>query len=234
MNDTYLIINADDFGASTGINRGIWECHTRGVVTSTSLLVTGRAVQEAVDLSRDCPGLSVGLHWDIAGEGTRKIDRRDATAVRAAFHSQIDTFCTLMGRMPTHIDSHHHLHRTPELAPIMRALVEPLGVPLRCESAVQFVGGFYAQWEWMVTDLDHISVSALQNILHDEVQGGWTEVSCHPGYITPDFSAIYLHEREEEIRTLTNPCIRQTLDELGIQLVNYATYLTHHTPTLGV
>jgi len=86
----------------------------------------------------------------------------------------------------------------------------------------------------MVTDLDHISVSALQNILHDEVQGGWTEVSCHPGYITPDFSAIYLHEREEEIRTLTNPCIRQTLDELGIQLVNYATYLTHHTPTLGV
>src|SRR4051812_27720069 len=47
-----LIFNADDFGASTGVNRGILECHTRGVVTSTSLIVTGRAVQEAISMSR--------------------------------------------------------------------------------------------------------------------------------------------------------------------------------------
>jgi predicted glycoside hydrolase/deacetylase ChbG (UPF0249 family) len=60
--DKYLIINADDFGASAGINRGILDCHTRGVVTSTSLMVTGRSVREAVALSRDHPGLAVGLH----------------------------------------------------------------------------------------------------------------------------------------------------------------------------
>jgi chitin disaccharide deacetylase len=61
----YLTFNADDFGASTGINRGIVECHTRGVVTSASLMVEGRAVHEAVAISRDCPALSVGLHWDV-------------------------------------------------------------------------------------------------------------------------------------------------------------------------
>src|SRR5262245_9636601 len=65
----YLIINADDFGASVGINRGIVDSHTCGVVTSTSLMVTGRAVREAVVMTRDCPGLSLGLHWDISGEG---------------------------------------------------------------------------------------------------------------------------------------------------------------------
>ena len=54
----YLIINADDFGASVGVNRGIFESHTCGVVTSTSLMVTGRAACEAVAISRDCPGLS--------------------------------------------------------------------------------------------------------------------------------------------------------------------------------
>ena len=43
----FLIINADDLGASSGINRGIIECHTRGVLTSTSLMVTGRAALEA-------------------------------------------------------------------------------------------------------------------------------------------------------------------------------------------
>jgi predicted glycoside hydrolase/deacetylase ChbG (UPF0249 family) len=51
----FLIFNADDFGASTGVNRGILECHTRGVVSSTSLMVTGRAVREAVSISRDHP-----------------------------------------------------------------------------------------------------------------------------------------------------------------------------------
>ena len=55
--EKYLVINADDFGASVGINRGIVESHAKGVVTSTSLMVYGRAVQEAVALSREHPGL---------------------------------------------------------------------------------------------------------------------------------------------------------------------------------
>ena len=72
----YLIINADDFGASVGVNRGIFESHTRGVVTSTNLMVTGRAACEAVAISRDCPGLSLGLHWDVSGEGYESHGRR--------------------------------------------------------------------------------------------------------------------------------------------------------------
>ena len=70
----YLIINADDFGASRGLNRGILECHTCGVVTSASLMVTGRAVREAVSMSRDHPILAVGLHWDVCGEDERDFD----------------------------------------------------------------------------------------------------------------------------------------------------------------
>jgi len=57
----YLIINADDFGLSEGVNRGILESHTRGVVTSASLMVTGDAVHEAVALARDHPKLGVGF-----------------------------------------------------------------------------------------------------------------------------------------------------------------------------
>ena len=228
----YLIINADDFGASAGVNRGIAESHRRGVVTSTSLMVTGRAVREAVAMSRDCPGLSLGLHWDISGEGERKVDRSDPAALRDAFQCQVDAFYDLTGRMPTHIDSHHHLHRRTEILPVFRELVEPLGLPLRSEHGVHFIGGFYAQWEWMVTNLEYISVPTLQHILQEEVREGWTEVACHPGYVTPDFSSVYLQEREEEVRTLTDPRICQTIAALGIQLVNYTDYLAQHT--LGV
>src|SRR5262245_25656118 len=215
--DKYLVVNADDFGASTGVNRGILECHTRGVVTSTSLMVTGRAVAEAVAMSRDNPALAIGLHWDVCGEDEREFDTDDLPAVRDEFHR-------LLGRPPTHVDSHRHVHREEHLMPVFRELVAPLGVPLRDDGRVKFVGGFYAQWEWKVTNLEYVSVPFLQRLLREEVADGWTELSCHPGYRSPGYDSVYLAEREEEVRTLTDPRVRQTIAELGLRLVSYADY----------
>jgi predicted glycoside hydrolase/deacetylase ChbG (UPF0249 family) len=220
--DKFLIVNADDFGASTGVNRGILECHTCGVVTSTSLMVTGRAVAEAVSMSRDHPALAVGLHWDVWGEDERNFDLENLPAVRDEFRRQLEAFHRLLGRPPTHVDSHRHAHRRERLLPVFRELVSPLGVPLRSDGRVRFVGGFYAQWEWLVTNLDYVSVPFLQRLLREEVAEGWTELSCHPGYRSPDFSSVYLAEREVEVRTLTDPRVRQTIDDLGIRLVSYA------------
>jgi chitin disaccharide deacetylase len=225
--DKYLIINADDFGASVGLNRGILEAHTRGVVTSTSLTVRGGAAEEAAAMSRDCPRLSIGLHWDVWGEGEHTFDVTDLPAVRREFHRQVDEFHRLLGRLPTHIDSHHHVHRRPALIPVFRELVSPLRLPLRGEAGICFVGGFYAQWEHLVTDLEHVSVAALQRMLRDEVKPGWTELSCHPGHASPDFASVYLHEREAELRTLTSPAIRETIEALGIRLASYADYRPH-------
>jgi predicted glycoside hydrolase/deacetylase ChbG (UPF0249 family) len=222
--DKYLLINADDFGASAGINRGIRECHTRGVVTSTSLMVTGRAVAEAVSMSRDHPALAVGLHWDVCGEDERDFDFDNEADVRDEFRRQLDAFERLLGRLPTHVDSHRHAHLREHLLPVFRELVAPLGVPLRGDGGVRFIGGFYAQWEWLVTNLEYVSVPFLQRLLREEVVEGWTELSCHPGYRSPDFASVYLTEREAEARTLTDPDVRQTLDELGIRLASFADY----------
>ena len=221
-----LIVNADDFGASTGVNRGILECYTRGVVTSVSLIVTGRAVHEAVSMSREHPDLAVGLHWDVWGEDEREFDIDDIRAVQDEFHRQLDEFYRLLGRAPTHVDSHRHAHREERLMPMFTELVEPLGVPLRGDGRVRFVGGFYAQWQWMVTNLKYVSVPSLQRMLREEVGEGWTEFSCHPGYPSPDYAAVYYAEREAEVRTLTDPRIRRTAEELGIRLVSYADYKT--------
>ena len=108
--------------------------------------------------------------------------------------------------------------------PVLRELVAPLGVPLREDGRVRFVGGFYGQWEWKVTNLEYVSVPFLQQMLRKEVPLGWTEVSCHPGYASADYSPVYLTEREAEVRTLTDPRIQQTIAELGIRLVSYADY----------
>ena len=218
-----LIVNADDFGASRSINRGIVHCHVEGVVTSTSLMVTGRAAEDAAALARAHQGLAVGLHWDLdAEDGGERVAPDDPAAVRLELERQLDAFHTLMGRPPTHVDSHHHLHRRPEIAPIARELVAPMAVPLRGEGPVRFVGGFYGQWKWQVTDLDHVRPEFLTWILRNEVEEGWTEISCHPGYVTEDFSSVYLTEREVEIATLTDPRIRAEIDALDIRLASYA------------
>jgi len=220
----FLVVNADDFGYSPGVNRGIVECHRRGIVTSTSLMVTAKGTEEAVALSRANPELAIGLHWDVFGEDERRFDLDDVPAVRDEFHRQLELFHELLGRLPTHVDSHRHAHREEHLLPVFHELVEPLGVPLRGDGRVKFVGGFYAQWEWGVTELGHISVPFLQQMLRDEVAEGWTEFSCHPGYVSPDYRAVYLEEREAEVRTLTDPRIPATIEELGIELASYADY----------
>jgi predicted glycoside hydrolase/deacetylase ChbG (UPF0249 family) len=219
-----LIVNADDLGASAGVNYGIAECHRAGVVTSASLMVTGAAAADAVALSRANPQLAVGLHWDVIGEDERDLDLSDEPAVRREFAAQLERFHALMGRPPTHVDSHRHMHLKPEVRELFRQLVAPLGVPVRGDGRVHFIGGFYAQWEWGVTELEHVSVAALQRILAEEVGEGWTEVSCHPGYIMPGYRSTYASEREAEIRTLTDPRIRATIARLGLALESYASY----------
>jgi predicted glycoside hydrolase/deacetylase ChbG (UPF0249 family) len=219
-----LVVNADDFGYSPGVNRGIVECHRQGIVTSASLMVAAEGTAEAVALSRENPDLSIGLHWDVFGEDERDFDLGDVPAVRDEFHRQLERFYELLGSPPTHVDSHRHAHRENHLLPVFQELVEPLGVPLRGDGRVSFVGGFYAQWDWGVTELRYVSVPFLQELLRDEVGEGWTELSCHPGYVTPGFDSFYAAEREEEIRSLTDPRVTQTIDELGIRLMGYDRY----------
>ena len=221
MTERVLIVNADDFGASDGVNRGIVEAHTDGIVTSTSLMVGGDAAAAAVELARNQPALAIGLHWYLD-----HLDVTDTAAVEAEMRRQIDAFGELLGRPPTHLDSHHHVHRRPDVAPIAERVAAPLGVPLRGDGRVEFVGGFYGQWEWQVTDLEHVSPEFLIWMLRNEVGPGWTEISCHPGYTGGGFTSVYLAEREVELATLKDPRVRAEIDNLGIRLASYADYAT--------
>jgi predicted glycoside hydrolase/deacetylase ChbG (UPF0249 family) len=221
MADRFLIVTADDFGASKGVNRGIIDAHTRGVVTSTSLMVHGVAAEDAAKLAAAHPSLALGLHWDLDGKQAPVIDLEDPAAVREELSCQLELFHQLTGGPPTHIDSHHHVHREDHIAPIARELAATLGVPLRHESRVTYIGGFYGQWEWEVTDLSHVSPEFFIWILHNEVAEGWTEIGCHPGYPSDDFTSVYLAEREVEVSTLIDPRVRAEVDALDLQLVSY-------------
>jgi len=139
-----LIINADDLGLSPGVNAGILEAHTRGVVTSASLMVLERAAQEAADATSGYAALSLGLHFVDDGSG----DLDDPAQAARSFREQLERFRQLTSRDPTHVDSHHHVHTaSPARLATFVGLVEPLGVPLRGHGRVGWVGAFWAQWE---------------------------------------------------------------------------------------
>ena len=213
----YLIVNADDFGLSAGVNDGIVEAHEQGIVTSTSLMVDAPGAAAGAALARDRPDLSVGLHV----VEPKDVDLDDPAQAARAFAEQLERFRELVGADPTHVDSHHHVHAENRRMATFSALVAPLGLPLRHDGRVAYIGGFYAQWEPGVTELRYVSRGFLVEVVQNEALHGFAELGCHPGRIIGDFSSSYLHEREVELRTLTEPGLRQELDGIGIRLVSY-------------
>src|SRR5262249_54422351 len=124
----YLIVNADDFGQSNGINLGIMEAFENGIVTSASLMVRWPSAEAAADYARKHPKLSIGLHVDLGEWAYRQgkwmslyevVSRDNSAAVTEEVHRQLATFRNLMGREPSHIDSHQHVHRTDPLRSVL-------------------------------------------------------------------------------------------------------------------
>lgn len=221
MSGRYVIFNADDFGYSRGINRGIAEAHDAGVVTAATLVVNGPATEEAVRLARARPALSVGLHVNFTNEAQRLVDLEDREACRAELRAQYARFLDLVGRKPSHLDSHQHVHRHHVRRPLFEELADEEALPLRDRPPVVFKGGFYGQWTYGVFEPEKVSFAALERILRHEIGTGIYEMSCHPGYHDPGLEAVYHREREHELATLTDPRLLPLLHELGIALVSY-------------
>jgi chitin disaccharide deacetylase len=209
----YLIVNADDFGACSGVNRGIVEAFRHGIVTSTSLMVDRPGRDEAVALAGGCPDLGVGLHATVD-------DVMDAAGCRAALEAQLDRFLELLGRLPTHLDSHHHIHARPELLPAFRAVADGLEIPLRDYSSVRWCRRYYGQWSGE-SHPEHVSARSLVDIIERDTGDDVTELSCHPGRVDPELASSYAAEREHEVRALCDATVRGFLEAAGIALIHF-------------
>lgn len=196
-------MNADDLGYDEGVSRGILEAHRKGIVTSTSLMVDRPAAELGVRLAREAPALSVGLHADLDDVAPERAE--------AELERQLASFEELVGARPTHVDTHHHTHREPGLAPAYAAFARREGLPAR-ELAVRHEPRFYGD--------PSIRVESLLQVLETLPEGD-SELGCHPGYAGTLVSS-YTAEREVELRTLTDPRVRERLDELGIELIGWA------------
>jgi predicted glycoside hydrolase/deacetylase ChbG (UPF0249 family) len=216
----YVIVNADDFGNSEGVNRGIIEAHENGILTSASLMVNTPATKAAVKLAAEHPELGIGLHVNFTGENEQIVDLEDLPSVRRELELQFNFFTDLMGRLPTHVDSHQHVHAGYNIGWFFRDLCDRHRLPLRGYCEVVYCSGFYGQWEYGKTEEKYISPEFLISMLTG-ANPGFTEIACHPGYITAGFDPLYNREREIEIRSLTDPRVKAAIEKEGIRLINY-------------
>ena len=228
--EKHLIVNADDFGQSSGINRGIIEAHERGIVTSASLMTRWAAAGEAANYATQHPELSVGLHLDLgewvyrAGEWVALytvISVDDPLVVEHEIYRQLDVFHQLLGKHPTHINSHQHIHMREPVRSVALKISQSLEIPLRnlC-SELHYFTKFYGQTAEGLPLPTHISPEWLIEILSTLVPPGWTVLSCHPGYVD-EVKTMYRLERREELRVLCDPRIQAVIDSLGIKLCSF-------------
>ena len=218
---SYLIVNGDDLGASRGVNRGILEAHRDGILTSASLMVDMPASEEAGRLAGRAPDLSVGLHVAVTHEsGVPRFDWGDADRCRRELARQLERFEKLTGKLPTHLDAHHNVHRDPRLRSHFLELAERVNLPLRENSPVRYFSAFYGRWDGE-SHPEQVSVDGLLRMIEAEFTKGCSELSCHPGYADAEFRTEYSSERELELQTLCHRSVEAKLDAHGIRLIGY-------------
>jgi predicted glycoside hydrolase/deacetylase ChbG (UPF0249 family) len=228
-----VIVNADDFGQSAGINRGIVEAHERGIVTSASLMARGDAACAAAAYARARPRLSVGLHIDLGESVFRdgewiaiyeRVNRQDLRELEMEIRAQLSTFREILGHDPTHLDSHQHVHIEEPVRSIVDCIGNELGVPVRHRwPHLRYDGRFYGQTGTGDPWPANISTARLIELLRD-LGDGVTEMACHPGY-PGDLVTMYGTEREIELHALCDPDVRRVVDEEGIELIAFSDFL---------
>jgi predicted glycoside hydrolase/deacetylase ChbG (UPF0249 family) len=245
-----LIVNADDFGRTRGINAGVLEAHLAGIVTSATAMVLEPAAEEGIsEAIGRAPRLALGLHFAVTGGGLPASDptrlptllaggrfvrylEELAREIRAEeisreLDAQIALFERFAGRLPSHLDSHHHSALHPSIQSVFAEVGRARGLPVRASTQAargelraagartpdHFLDGFYAEGA---------TAENLRGLLRG-LGDGTTELMCHPGRADEELlsGSTYARERERELAILCDPELPLLLEREGVERVDF-------------
>jgi len=241
MSQRRLIINADDLGYDPAVTDGILRAMTEGVVTSTTLMVNTPHSTEAAARARP---LSVGLHLNLArwkplssaipvtllGRAGDFVEANapglPVEAVKAEALAQLAEAERLLGRLPTHVDVHKHLHTYPNILEGAAAAARERGLPVRSIDA-----GMRSALErtqvrtpaHFIGEAGHEAYWTLERFRREleQLPDGVTELMCHPGLAPTHVASGYSQQREVELQTFLHPGARAIVERLDIQLTDF-------------
>ena len=242
-----LIVNADDYGYSSGVSRGIAVAFRQGMVTSTSVMTTHATQEELAELSllRE-EGLGVGIHLNLTrgmplSPGLARhlpkgfppdpdaLGKLPRPLIFQELSAQIGALINA-GIIPDHLNTHHHLHRDPamfdlvvELASLYRLGVRPYNDLQRARALALGL----PSPERVVVEFfgEGVSEELLLSLLRRQASSGVesVELICHPGRVDQVLAAqsSYTELRERELAILTDADLRRQVEGMGFTLATY-------------
>ena len=243
VSSRFLIINADDLGISSEVNRGIFTAHEKGVITDSSLFIKGPHSKEAIEAIKSKPNFQVGLHinldsllgWESPGQERFPRPKLNEIMnapdfiqkVKEAIDEQITDFLKA-GLTPSHIDTHHHVHGFPKIFKLLLEAMVRYGI-----RAMRFSKTGYSLMgredillaaetaQWMEDTLHereilhpHHLIDPLLPFSLQELSAGVTELMVHPSTGGDPW-------RQQDFKMLTDPFFMGTVRDEGIQLISF-------------
>lgn len=226
-----LIVNADDFGFTRDVNRGIIDAHRQGILSATTLMANGEAFEDAVRLAQETPSLDVGCHLVlIQGQSLlsgRELPRSWKELLQTVVKREFDVYSELRAQVqkvidsgitPSHFDTHKHTHVLPKIFSAVVRLAREFAVPF---IRLPFDAGWMPvrpldAWyrgrlkQAQLRSTDHFLGFRLTDALTEDsfakalskLPEGLTEFMCHPGYLEDDLRRAATRLKETREREL--------------------------------
>lgn len=224
-----LIVNADDFGLSPGVNYGIIETFNYGILSSTTLMINQPYVEHALELSKRFPELSMGIHltFDKGKALTNVSSLTDSNGNFLKYaelanigkevdfyqeaEAQLKLFIQLTGKKPTHVDSHHHIHL--EFLEANKAILKLCKTyNLDYRKKEEMSDAFYNK---------NICLETIYKILAEK-KSERIEIMSHPAYVDKELcsTSSYNEKRAIELEILKDKELKEFISK-NFTLVNY-------------
>jgi predicted glycoside hydrolase/deacetylase ChbG (UPF0249 family) len=240
----FLIINADDLGISPEVNQGIFCAYEKGVVTDSSLLIKGPSARQAMEMIKKNPSFPAGIHIDLdsllgwESPGIERVSRQKLRQamkdpafiekIKKEIDKQMEVFLDA-GLIPSHIDTHHHVHGFPQ---IFALLVEAMGrhgiramrfskkgysllgredIPITAQQAQRMEGTLRKR------KILHprLLIDPLYPFSLEGISAGVSELMVHPSMGGDQW-------RQRDFEMLMDPLFMSTIRDEGIRLIGFA------------
>lgn len=248
-----LTIHADDLGLTDGVTKGITSSITEGIVTDTAAMVCIEGAKEHILKVKNTLENKIGLHLQLTG-GTPCLDsaqiptlvtedgtfpsrrcqlssKLEVSEVEKEWEAQLERLQN-WGIQPTYVDSHHNVHLTPELLPLIAKFAKKHQLFVRSGDStlihhyLKSHGVLSPNFSLINFYGDQLSRASLLAFIDEGFEKinneGVLEIACHPGYSDPELEQLSTHNihRETEIQILTDKELPKLLAERGIALMS--------------